>query len=133
MDTAQKIAEAIKEHESRLHRRNGRFVPPTAEQVMEYAYSLVHGQSFDAQGFVDFYESKGWKVGNQKMRSWKASVRTWKGREPIAKSKRTKLLPIPGKHCSKCRMPAIYKTGGDFDFYYCADHMPDIVKEKYCG
>jgi hypothetical protein len=31
----------------------------------------------DAQGFIDFYAAKGWKVGNQSMVDWKAAVRTW--------------------------------------------------------
>ena len=33
--------------------------------------------SVDAQRFVDFYASKGWKVGNQPMKDWRAAVRTW--------------------------------------------------------
>ena len=32
----------------------------------------------DAQGFVDFYASKGWMVGASQMRDWKAAVRRWK-------------------------------------------------------
>jgi hypothetical protein len=31
----------------------------------------------DADAFVDFYESKGWLVGKNKMKDWKAAVRTW--------------------------------------------------------
>lgn len=31
----------------------------------------------DAQRFVDFYECKGWMVGKNKMKNWKAAVRTW--------------------------------------------------------
>lgn len=44
------------------------------------------------------------------------------------------LLPIPGKVCSKdaCGMPAVYKSsGGSYDYYYCQEHMPAKVKEKY--
>lgn len=52
-----------------------RFTPPTLEQVQ--AYCRERGNSVDAQKFVDFYTSKGWKVGNQSMRDWKAAVRTW--------------------------------------------------------
>ena len=35
----------------------------------------------DAHAFVDFYESKGWKVGNAAMKDWRACVRTWESRE----------------------------------------------------
>lgn len=52
-----------------------RFTPPTQEQVAEYCRE--RGNSVDAQRFVDFYSSKGWKVGNQPMKDWKAAVRTW--------------------------------------------------------
>ena len=35
--------------------------------------------------FVDFYQSKGWKVGNNSMKDWKASVRTWERRRTTEK------------------------------------------------
>jgi len=46
-------------------------------------------------------------------------------------SKKTKLFPIKGKHCEYCSLPAVYKGGVDYDFYRCAEHMPDDVKEHY--
>lgn len=50
-------------------------VPPKVEWVAEYCSARNNG--VDAQAFCDFYESKGWKVGNQKMKDWQAAVRTW--------------------------------------------------------
>ena len=35
----------------------------------------------DAQRFVDFYASKGWKVGNAGMKDWHAAVRNWERRD----------------------------------------------------
>ena len=55
-----------------------RFVKPTLEEVKEYCLSRKN--NIDAQQFIDFYESKGWKVGNQSMKDWKACVRTWEQR-----------------------------------------------------
>ena len=52
-----------------------RFVPPDVNQVQEYCDSRNNG--IDAQSFVDFYISKGWMVGKNKMKDWKAAVRTW--------------------------------------------------------
>ena len=52
-----------------------RFTPPSVEDVA--AYCRERGNKIDAQTFVDFYSSKGWKVGNSPMKDWKASVRTW--------------------------------------------------------
>lgn len=53
----------------------GRFTPPTVEDVREYC--LERCNQVDPERFVDFYASKGWKVGNQPMKDWKAAVRTW--------------------------------------------------------
>lgn len=52
-----------------------RFVPPTVEEVRQYCWD--NDYSVDAQRFVDFYECKGWMVGKNKMKNWKAAVRTW--------------------------------------------------------
>lgn len=52
-----------------------RFAPPTLEEVKEYCRE--RGNGVDAQRFVDFYEMKGWMVGKNKMKDWKAAVRTW--------------------------------------------------------
>lgn len=52
-----------------------RFIKPTLEEVR--AYCRERGNDVDAEKFVDFYESKGWKVGKSAMKDWKASVRTW--------------------------------------------------------
>lgn len=51
------------------------FIPPTVEEVAEYCCSRSNG--IDAQSFVDFYTCKGWMVGKNKMKDWKAAVRTW--------------------------------------------------------
>lgn len=55
-----------------------RFVRPVVEDVR--AYCAERNNSVDPEQFVDFYESKGWKVGNASMKDWKAAVRTWEKR-----------------------------------------------------
>ena len=52
-----------------------RFNPPTVEQVQEYCWE--RGNTVDPQRFVDYYTSNGWMVGKNKMKDWKAAVRTW--------------------------------------------------------
>lgn len=54
---------------------NKRTVPPTLEEVQ--AYCIERGNHVDAARFVDYYTSNGWKVGKNKMKDWKAAVRTW--------------------------------------------------------
>ena len=56
-------------------KKTTRFVPPTVEEVKQYCEE--NNYKLDAQRFVDFYESKGWMIGKNKMKSWQAAVRTW--------------------------------------------------------
>ena len=51
------------------------FKPPTEDEVR--AYCEERGNAVDAGKFYDFYSSKGWMVGKNKMKDWKAAVRTW--------------------------------------------------------
>lgn len=66
-----KVKENVKESK--------RFAPPSLEEVAGYCFDRNNG--VDPQRFVDFYSSKGWKVGNSPMKDWKAAVRTWERRE----------------------------------------------------
>lgn len=52
-----------------------RFSPPTVEEVR--AYCIERRNNVDAERFVDYYTANGWQVGKNKMRDWKAAVRTW--------------------------------------------------------
>jgi hypothetical protein len=52
-----------------------RFHPPSVDEVR--AYAIEKGYNVDAERFVDFYTSKGWKVGSAPMKDWKAAVRNW--------------------------------------------------------
>ena len=61
-----------------------RFAPPTAEEVRAYAQDK--GLQMDAEAFVDFYASKGWKVGNAPMKDWQAAVRNWAKRDRASPS-----------------------------------------------
>lgn len=56
-----------------------RFAPPTLDEVQKYCQE--RGNTVDAEQFCAFYESKGWRVGNQPMKSWQAAVLTWERRE----------------------------------------------------
>lgn len=62
-----------------------RFVKPVLEEIE--VYCKERNNNVDAQRFFDFYESKGWKVGNQPMKDWRACVRTWEKREGGGKTR----------------------------------------------
>jgi hypothetical protein len=59
--------------------KRDRFSPPSVEEVA--AYCKERGNKVNAQTFVDFYSAKGWKVGQNPMKDWKACVRTWEQRD----------------------------------------------------
>ena len=58
---------------------NGRFAPPSPQDVCQYGESI--GYNIDGQQFCDFYKSKGWMIGKNKMKDWEAAVRTWQKRD----------------------------------------------------
>lgn len=66
-----------------------RFVKPSLEEVQEYC--LERNNNVDAERFIDFYESKGWKVGKEQMKDWKACVRTWEKRDSAYKPYQEKI------------------------------------------
>lgn len=55
------------------------FHPPSIEEVSSYCQE--RNNRVDPQQFIDFYTTKGWMVGKNKMKDWKACVRTWERRE----------------------------------------------------
>lgn len=59
--------------------KSKRFAPPSVEEVA--AYCRERRNRVNPQQFVDFYASKGWRVGNQPMKDWKAAMRTWEQRD----------------------------------------------------
>jgi hypothetical protein len=54
-----------------------KFTQPTPLEVDGYFVERGVNDPNEAQSFCDFYESNGWKVGKNKMKCWKASVRNW--------------------------------------------------------
>ena len=59
--------------------RAKRFIPPTVDEVRAYCQDRQNG--VDPQRFVDYYSSNGWMVGKNKMKDWKAAVRTWEQKD----------------------------------------------------
>tara|TARA_Y100001972_G_C7636287_1_gene319479 strand:- start:887 stop:1525 length:639 start_codon:yes stop_codon:yes gene_type:complete len=55
------------------------FKKPSVIDIIDYCKE--RNNNLDAEAFIDFYESKDWKIGKNKMKDWKAAVRTWERRE----------------------------------------------------
>ena len=62
-----------------IDNNKGRFIKPILSEVEDYC--IKRNNNIDAEAFVNFYESKGWMVGSNKMKDWKACVITWEKRE----------------------------------------------------
>lgn len=52
-----------------------RFKAPTVEEVQEYC--TERGNNIDAQHFIDYYSARGWMLGKNHIKDWKACIRTW--------------------------------------------------------
>lgn len=55
------------------------FVKPTVEEIA--AYCKEKNYNVNAQQFFNYYESNGWKIGRNAMKSWQAAVQNWNTRE----------------------------------------------------
>jgi hypothetical protein len=65
-----------------------RLCRPTVDEVA--AYCAERGNSVDAANFCDFYAAKGWEIGKEPMKDWKAAVRTWERRDKDRAADRSK-------------------------------------------
>lgn len=64
-----------------------RFIKPTIDEIKTFLNEQEYETDIDryADRFYNFYESKGWKVGKEKMKDWKAAIRGWLSRDNIRK------------------------------------------------
>jgi len=66
-------------------KKNGsRFAPPSIQEIQNYINEKQY--SVDAERFYNFYESKNWMVGKNKMKKWKAAVANWSSTNKPAES-----------------------------------------------
>ena len=85
----EKEVELEKEKEVELETsKSKRFTPPTYEEVENYC--IENNYTVNAERFVDFYEAKGWLIGKNKMKDWKAAVRTWERKQKEQREEETK-------------------------------------------
>ena len=78
-DKSKELRVKSKETEGKKEEKRKRFTPPTVDEVK--AYCSETNLSINAEYFVDYYTSKGWKVGRDTMKDWKAAVRNWARRD----------------------------------------------------
>lgn len=66
-----------------------RFTPPSLKEVTSYCQERKN--QVDPQSFIDHYEANGWMRGKNKIKDWKACVRTWE------KNSKSESKSIPDK------------------------------------
>lgn len=69
---------------------NKLFTKPSMEELIEYCKE--HNRNIDIIAFMGYYESNGWKVGKNPMKSWKGAVATWHSNNP-----KEKMYELPGE------------------------------------
>lgn len=119
------IDESLARHVKAEHRAGlGTFRPPTREELVEFCREKKLG--LDVDHFLDFYQSKGWKVGKVPMKDWRAAARRaaregWcPGPQQKARSHET---------CHKCETCNKYRRESDMrqdrarpSIWYCREH-----------
>lgn len=71
----------VKKEKNKKEKRK-RFTPPTLEEVMDYAFEK--GITINAEDFIDYYSSQGWKLSNgNQMKDWQAAARRWAKRSEM--------------------------------------------------
>ena len=66
-----------------------KFIEPTLQEVKDYC--TAQNYTTDAEKFIDYYSAKGWFVGKNKMKDWKAALRMWE------RNGKTTNKPTPSK------------------------------------
>lgn len=65
----------VNENDLKENTKRKVFTKPTVEEVK--AYCVERKNNVNPDKFIDFYESKGWLIGKNPMKDWRACVRTW--------------------------------------------------------
>ena len=59
-------------------------IPPSINEVQDFISE--NALTVDIQAFMDYYNANGWHVGRNKMKDWRACVRSWDRREKKKKT-----------------------------------------------
>ena len=95
----------------------------------EYAKLIVRFGKEDAEDRItglDLYLAS----ISRKYKSHYATILNW-DRMDKKKKQKTILYPVKGKWCEKCGLPGVWKSKGDYDNWYCLEHSPKAVRDKY--
>ena len=70
-------------NKEKIYKKESRFTPPTTQNIHDYMNEYCNSKNIDVdlleepEKLYDFYQSKNWFVGKNKMKDWKAAIRNW--------------------------------------------------------
>jgi len=96
-NSSETIQECKKEKNDKNDKKKKAFQPPSISDISIYIDEK--GFSVDAESFFNFYESKGWLIGKNKMKSWTAAIGTWerKDKKPATNKSESPITEKIGK------------------------------------
>ncbi len=113
----------------RINKESRAFAPPLLEEVIVYCKERKN--QIDAGSFIDFYSSKNWMIGKNKMKDWKAAIRTWERRnkeganganqEPSNRNPRTDsgIVEDEGERLNRIAMQKLKEQGKQLEDIEC--------------
>lgn len=102
-------------------KKSKRFKPPTVEEVRAYCEERRNG--INAEAFIDYYATRGWKLGKDTMKDWKACIRTWERRQGYKPQKETANVPAQASQSDKSYKIDIWHDQ--------ADAFDKMLEEQY--
>ena len=137
----QSESESESESNAREYARTAkRFTPPTLEDVK--AYCIERNNGIDAQHFIDYYAARGWELKpGQKVKDWKACIRTWEQRDNGQAVQKPKLLRAQMYQQREYNEKEMQKILGVDDLYLTDEqymarygvHSPYVDREENAG
>lgn len=81
-----------------LSKEKNVFKKPEIEEIE--AYVKEKNYSVNAEIFYNFYESKGWYIGKNKMKNWKSAVATWENKIKNERKTKTQECQLYQEDCN---------------------------------
>lgn len=115
------VAERVKRH-----RESKKFKKPSLENVRDQCLKVGLPASV-AEDFINYYESNGWRVGQNPMRSWTHSLGTWKkNHENRTYDNRTKTNQRPNP-----RLDGVSQNNAVNDYAALAGQKQEVQRRQY--
>lgn len=90
------VSDSVNDNDLKDRGKTGkRFTPPSLKDISDFISE--NNYCVDAETFQNFYQAKGWMVGKNKMKDWRASIRTWNQKEKSSAKKENHATTIPAR------------------------------------